>query len=66
MVSDAEHIITLSELAQELRHIAEKLANGGDVVEAVNELHELAEELDPDGLASLMAYVEARDESSEP
>ena len=46
-------------LAQELRHIAEKLAGGGDVSEAVEELHELAEELDPGGFDDLMAYVEA-------
>jgi len=53
------------ELAQELRHIAEKLGGGGDPAEAVEELHELAEELDPGGFDDLMAYTEeCNDDSS--
>ena len=50
--------MTEREIGQALRHIAEKLANGGDIAEAVAELHELAEELDPGGLDDLMAYAE--------
>jgi len=46
------------ELGQALRHIAEKLANGGSASEAVEELHELAEELDPGGMEELLAYAE--------
>ena len=47
------------EIGQAIRHIAEKLANGGSAQEAVEELHELAEELDPGGLNDQMAYTEA-------
>ena len=35
------------ELAQALRHIAEELGGGGDVAQAVDALHDLAEEIDP-------------------
>jgi len=48
-----------TELAQELRHIAEKLAGGGDVSESVDELWELANELDLESGDDLMAYTEA-------
>jgi len=47
------------EIGQAIRHIAEKLANGGSAQEAVEELHELAEELDPGGFDDLTAYTEA-------
>ena len=52
--------MNVKELAQELRHIAEKLGGGGDPAETVDELWELAEELDPGSGDGLMAYAEAR------
>ena len=51
-------MIDMIELAQDIRHIAEKLAGGGDVAEAVNELHGLADEIDETGYDGLLAYVE--------
>ena len=50
--------------AQSIRHIAEKLGGGGSASEAVDELWELANELDPEGSDGLLDYVEARDDSS--
>ena len=47
------------ELAQELLHIAEKLDSGGDVDEAIREIRELAEEIQPGCNEDLMAYTEA-------
>jgi len=44
------------ELAQEIRHIAEELGGGGDVAQAVDALHDLAEEIDPGSGALLEAY----------
>jgi len=51
-------------VAQELRHISEKLAGGGDASETVDELWELANELDPDGADDLLSYIEDCDDSS--
>jgi enoyl reductase-like protein len=51
-----EETMNARELAQALRHIAEELGGGGDVTEAVDALHELAEELDPGSGALLEAY----------
>ena len=48
------------ELAFALRHIAEKLGGGGDVSEAVDELWELADELDPDSSNDLLSVVDVR------
>ena len=46
------------ELAQALRHIAEKLSGGGDISEAVDELWELADELDPESGIDLLSVIE--------
>ena len=46
------------ELALALRHIAEKLGGGGDIAEAVDELWELADELDPDSSNDLLSVVD--------
>lgn len=51
--------------ARAIRHIAEELAGGGDVGEAVDALHELAEELAPGTEAELMAYVTGGDDGSD-
>jgi len=51
--------MNVKELAQELRHIAEKLGGGGSIQEAVDELWELANELDLESGDDLMAYTEA-------
>ena len=48
------------ELARALRHIAEKLGGGGDISEAVDELWELADELDPESGDDLLSVVEVR------
>jgi len=49
--------MTDKEIAQEIRHIAEKLAGGGDAAEAVDELHALADDIDPGGWSELDAYI---------
>ena len=52
--------------AHSIRHIAEALAGGGDVDEAVEEMHALAEEIDPGSGADLEAYVvEVSDDSGD-
>ena len=52
--------------ARSTRHIAEALAGGGDVDEAVEALWELAEEIDPGSGADLEAYVvEVSDDSGD-
>lgn len=45
------------ELAQAIRHIADELAGGGDRDDAVDALHDLAEELDPGSGALLEVYM---------
>lgn len=49
--------MTDQEIAQEIRHIAEKLAGGGSIVDAVDELHDLAERVFPGSGAELDAYI---------
>ena len=56
----------IKDWARSIRHIAEALAGGGDVGEAVEELHALAEEIDPGSGADLEAYVvEVSDDSGD-
>jgi len=59
--------MTFVEIAQAIRHIAEALAGGGDVDEAVEELHALAEDVDPGSGADLEAYIveNANDDSGD-
>ena len=45
-----------TEVAQAVRHIADELAGGGERDDAVRELRELAEALDPGSGAKLEAY----------
>lgn len=52
-----EDTMDARELAQALRHIAEELGGGGDVAQAVDALHDLAEEIDPGSGALLEAYL---------
>ena len=49
--------MTHQEIAREIRHIAEELGGGGSVAQAVDALHELAEEIDPGSGAQLAAYL---------
>lgn len=54
--------MTVAELAQQLRHIAEELGGGGPVAQAVDDLHDLAEEIDPGSGARLAAYLQESDD----
>lgn len=51
--------------ARAIRHIAEELAGGGDVVTAVDALWALAEELAPETEEELMAYVTGGDDGDD-
>ena len=56
----------IKDWARSIRHIAEALAGGGDVDEAVEGLHALAEDVDPGSGADLEAYVvEVSDDSGD-
>ena len=58
--------MTFIEIARSIRHWTEFLAGGGDVGEAVEGLHALAEEIDPGSGADLEAYVvEVSDDSGD-
>jgi len=59
--------MTFVEIAQAIRHWTEFLAGGGDVGEAVEGLHALAEDVDPGSGADLEAYIveNANDDSGD-
>jgi len=53
--------MTPTEIARSIRHWTEFLAGGGDVGEAVDALHALAEEVDPGSGKDLEAYIVEED-----
>jgi len=57
--------MTFVEIAQAIRHWTEFLAGGGDVDEAVEGLHALAEEIDPGSGADLEAYIRKEGDDGE-
>ena len=49
--------MTLTDIARTIRHIAEELAGGGDIAQAVDALWALAEDVDPGSGADLEVYI---------